>query len=80
MASPVAEEASVENMAQAEEIKAAANEMFKCEKYPQAIELYSQCIKLNPCNAVYYANRSIAHLRYVNINSPRRKKNKKIQD
>ena len=64
MASPVAEEASAENIAQAERIKAEANEMFKCEKYPQAIELYSQCIQLNPCNAVYYANRSIAHLRY----------------
>ena len=63
MASPVVEEASAENMARAEEIKAEANEMFKCEKYPLAIELYSQCIKLNPCNAVYYANRSIAHLR-----------------
>ena len=72
MASPVAEEASPENMARAEEIKAEANEMFKCEKYPQAIELYSQCIKLNPCNAVYYANRSIAHLRYRNIEAVRR--------
>jgi len=63
MASPGTEEPSAENIAQAEEIKGQANEMFKCEKYPQAIELYSQCISLNPCNAVFYANRSIAYLR-----------------
>ena len=64
MASPAVEEASQENVAQAEEIKGKANEMFKTEKYPQAIELYTQCILLNPSNAVYYANRSIAYLRY----------------
>ena len=64
MASHGTEEPSAENIAQAEEIKGQANEMFKCEKYPQAIELYSQCISLNPCNAVFYANRSIAYLRW----------------
>ena len=32
----------------------------------QAIELYSKAIELNPTNAVYYANRSISHLRLEN--------------
>jgi len=47
----------------AEEFKGKANELFKAEKYPQAIELYTQAIEINPANAVYYANRSIAYLR-----------------
>lgn len=51
---------------QAEEAKGKANEFFKSEKYPQAIELYSKAIELNPTNAVYYANRSISHLRLEN--------------
>ena len=57
------DEVSGENIQKAEELKSQANEYFKTEKYPQAVELYTQCIKLNPSNAVYYANRSIAYLR-----------------
>ena len=53
-----------ENLKKAEDLKSQANEYFKTEKYPQAIELYTQCIQLNPKNAVYFANRSIAYLRY----------------
>jgi len=52
-----------ENLNKAEELKSQANDYFKTEKYQQAIELYTQCIKLNPNNAVYYANRSISYLR-----------------
>lgn len=63
MASAAPDEVSGENIQKAEELKSQANEYFKTEKYPQAIELYTQCIKLNPSNAVYYANRSIAYLR-----------------
>ena len=63
MATPAEE--SGDNVAKAEELKPQANEYFKAEKYPQAIELYTQCIQLNPNNAVYYANRSIAYLRWV---------------
>ena len=63
MASAALDEVSGENIQKAEELKSQANEYFKTEKYPQAIELYTQCIKLNPSNAVYYANRSIAYLR-----------------
>lgn len=31
--------------------------------YDKAIELYSKAIELDPGNAVYYANRSLANLR-----------------
>ena len=57
------DDSNCDNAAKAEELKAQANDYFKTEKYPQAIEIYTQCIKLNPNNAVYYANRSISYLR-----------------
>jgi len=63
MASSGQEDPAADKVTQAEEIKAQANAMFKSEKYNQAIELYSKCIELNPGNAVFYANRSIAYLR-----------------
>jgi len=55
-----------ESLAKAEEFKEQANDHFKSERYPQAIELYSKAIELNPTNSVYYANRSISHLRLEN--------------
>ncbi|XP_062008989.1 serine/threonine-protein phosphatase 5 isoform X2 [Rosa rugosa] len=51
------------NVSRAEEIKLLANEAFKAHKYSQAIDLYTQAIELNSKNAVYYANRSFAHLK-----------------
>jgi len=51
----------------AETLKAEANTFFKAEKFQQAADLYSQAIELNPVNAVYYANRSIANLRMENF-------------
>ena len=56
-------EPSTDNTVKAEELKGKANEFFKSEKYPQAIDLYTQAIEINPNNAVYYANRSISYLR-----------------
>ena len=53
-------------VAQAEEAKAKANELFKTERYHLAIEMYNKAIELNPTNAVYFANRSISHLRLEN--------------
>lgn len=47
--------------ARAEELKLQANEAFKAHKYAQAIGLYSQAIELNGENAVYWANRALAH-------------------
>ena len=58
-----ADEPSSETIAKAEDLKGKANEFFKSEKYPQAIDLYTQAIEVNQNNAVYYANRSISYLR-----------------
>ncbi|KAF9992639.1 hypothetical protein BGZ80_004734 [Entomortierella chlamydospora] len=44
----------------AEQIKAQANQEYKVANYGVAIDLYSQCIKLEPSNATYYGNRSAA--------------------
>ncbi|KAF3326813.1 serine/threonine-protein phosphatase 5 [Carex littledalei] len=49
------------NLKRAEELKTAANEAFKANKFSQAIELYSEAIELNGSNAVYWANRAFAH-------------------
>ncbi|KAL7217580.1 hypothetical protein ACSBR2_010937 [Camellia fascicularis] len=51
------------NVLRAEEIKLLANEAFKVHKYSQAIDLYTQAIELHSENAVYWANRAIAHTR-----------------
>ena len=59
--------ASAETIEEAEKLKAEANECFKHEKYGAAVELYTQAINLNPNNAVYYANRSIANHRQENF-------------
>lgn len=51
---------------QAEELKQQANSCFKDKKYEEAIELYSAAIDKYPDSAIYYANRSFAHLRLEN--------------
>ncbi|GAB1291620.1 Serine/threonine-protein phosphatase 5 [Apodemus speciosus] len=47
----------------AEELKTQANDYFKAKDYENAIKFYSQAIELNPNNAIYYGNRSLAYLR-----------------
>jgi len=47
----------------AEKFKGEANECFRQEKFSAAENLYSKAIELNPNNAVYFANRSITHLK-----------------
>nr|GMD90331.1 serine/threonine-protein phosphatase 5 isoform X1 [Ipomoea batatas]GME07602.1 serine/threonine-protein phosphatase 5 isoform X1 [Ipomoea batatas] len=49
------------NDSQAEQLKLRANEAFKAHKFGQAIDLYTQAIELNSKNAVYWANRALAH-------------------
>ncbi|KAJ4836831.1 Serine/threonine-protein phosphatase 5 [Turnera subulata] len=49
------------NVARAEELKVLANEAFKANRFGQAIDLYTQAIELNDRNAVYWANRALAH-------------------
>ena len=47
----------------AEEFKAQANQFFKQEKYSTAEEWYTKAIDLDSTNAVYFANRSITHIK-----------------
>ncbi|XP_039181065.1 serine/threonine-protein phosphatase 5 [Crotalus tigris] len=47
----------------AEALKTQANDYFKAKDYENAVKYYSQAIELNPTNAIYYANRSLAYLR-----------------
>ncbi|WOL12397.1 hypothetical protein Cni_G21164 [Canna indica] len=54
-------ESANSNIDQAEEFKLLANAAFKANKFSQAIDLYSQAIELNGLNAVYWANRALAH-------------------
>lgn len=36
---------------------------FSEKDYENAIKYYSEALELNPCNAIYYSNRSLAYLR-----------------
>ena len=45
----------------AERVKASGNEYFKKGKIDAAIEAYSECIALDPTNAVYRTNRALCH-------------------
>ncbi|XP_043390478.1 serine/threonine-protein phosphatase 5 isoform X3 [Chelonia mydas] len=47
----------------AEALKSQANEYFKGKNYENAVKYYSEAIDLNPANAIYYGNRSLAYLR-----------------
>lgn len=42
---------------------AAAFSISTAKDYENAIKFYSQAIELNPSNAIYYGNRSLAYLR-----------------
>lgn len=42
---------------------------MKGKEYDKAIEMYTKAIELDPKNAVYYANRSLAHLRQESFGS-----------
>ncbi|XP_053279433.1 serine/threonine-protein phosphatase 5 [Pleuronectes platessa] len=47
----------------AELLKEKANKYFKDKDYDNAIKYYSEALEVNPTNAVYYSNRSLAYLR-----------------
>ncbi|TNN56579.1 Serine/threonine-protein phosphatase 5 [Liparis tanakae] len=63
----VSENGSDEKMAEgsndAELLKEKANNYFKEKDYDNAIKYYSEALEVNPTNAVYYSNRSLAYLR-----------------
>ncbi|KAI3379983.1 hypothetical protein SNEBB_010435 [Seison nebaliae] len=45
------------------ELKEKANKFFKEANYSEAVNLYTECIKLDGTNAIFYCNRSLANLR-----------------
>ncbi|KAM7398936.1 hypothetical protein PAMP_018237 [Pampus punctatissimus] len=47
----------------AELFKEKANKYFKDKDYENAIKYYTEAVDLNPSNAIYYSNRSLAYLR-----------------
>ncbi|XP_016415784.1 serine/threonine-protein phosphatase 5-like [Sinocyclocheilus rhinocerous] len=55
--------AEEERNASAEKLKEKANNYFKDKDYENAIKYYTDALELNPSNAVYYSNRSLAYLR-----------------
>lgn len=62
---PSADEHEVE----AENFKNQGNDFLKSKDFSKAIEMYTKAIDLNPNNAIYYANRSLAHLRQESFGS-----------
>ncbi|XP_035826053.1 small glutamine-rich tetratricopeptide repeat-containing protein alpha [Aplysia californica] len=61
MASLSLHEASPDQKEEAERLKNKGNEFMKSEKYSDALESYSQAIRLDPRNAVYFCNRAAAY-------------------
>ncbi|KAK6531459.1 hypothetical protein TWF281_008263 [Arthrobotrys megalospora] len=61
-ASPKAPAApTVEDKAAAEALKGRGNQAMAQKKYPEAIDLYSQALKLVPGNPIYLSNRAAAY-------------------
>ncbi|KAI9307747.1 Metallo-dependent phosphatase-like protein [Cunninghamella echinulata] len=54
-----------DNKAQAEKIKAEANELFKEKRFAEAIDKYTDAIELNKVST-YYSNRAFCHLKLEN--------------
>lgn len=44
-------------------LHASSSSVSTAKDYENAIKFYSQAIELNPSNAIYYGNRSLAYLR-----------------
>ncbi|TSP46835.1 Serine/threonine-protein phosphatase 5 [Bagarius yarrelli] len=55
--------AEEERTAEAEKLKEKANNYFKEKDYENAIKYYTEALELNPSNAIYFSNRSLAYLR-----------------
>jgi tetratricopeptide (TPR) repeat protein len=47
---------------EASELKVQANALFSQKKYQQAIDLYHDCIQLDPTDHVFYSNRAAAYI------------------
>jgi len=48
---------------EADDIKVKGNQAYFNKRYEEAITLYTKAIKLNPKNAIYYANRSMCRMK-----------------
>lgn len=46
----------------AEDLKKNGNELYKQQKYREALEMYSEAIRLLPSCAAYYSNRSATYM------------------
>ena len=68
------------NEKESDRLKGQANDLFKAEKYGEAVEVYGKAIDLNPTNAVLFANRSIANLRLENFGYALADANKAIEN
>jgi tetratricopeptide (TPR) repeat protein len=58
----------------AEQAKNEGNEFFKSEHWGDAIRCYSEAIKRNPGNAVYYSNRAVTYIKAKQINKTNQQK------
>lgn len=58
---PSSNEKVEETLSPAELAKKRGNEAFLAKNYPEAIEHYSEAIKLNPNEAIFYSNRSACY-------------------
>lgn len=47
-------------------LKEQGNNAFKAQQYPQALELYSQALQLDPQNYILYSNRSAVFIQLKN--------------
>jgi small glutamine-rich tetratricopeptide repeat-containing protein alpha len=52
---------SMEDKAQAEKNKQAGNALMTSKRYDKAVDAYTEAIRLDPSNPVYYSNRAAAH-------------------
>ncbi|KAH9309770.1 hypothetical protein KI387_037681 [Taxus chinensis] len=63
----------------AEDLARKANEAFLDEDFEQAVELYSQAIRLDSSNATYFANRAQANIKLENFTDAVADANRAIQ-
>ena len=52
---------TAEDKANADKLKQKGNTLMSSKKYDDAIQSYTEAIKFDPTNPVYYSNRAAAH-------------------